>query len=76
MPIRRLFGDRGFTPEDISVMALALQGACEALGLTVRNDDAFIQVVARQVIEEAETGERDPERIRDNVLKALADKPS
>ena len=71
MPIRRLFADRGFTPEDISVMALALEGACQALGLTVRGEDPFIQAVARQVIEEAETGERDPERLRDNVLKAL-----
>jgi hypothetical protein len=30
--------------------------------------------VARRVIEEAETGERDPERLRDNVLRGLEDK--
>ncbi len=52
-------------------MALALEGACQTLGLIVRGDDPFIQAVARGVIAAAETGERDPERLRDNVLKAL-----
>lgn len=71
MPIRGMFADRGFTPEDVTVMALALEGACQALGLNVRGDDPFVQVVAREVVEAAGAGERDPERLRDKVLKAL-----
>jgi hypothetical protein len=74
VPIRRLFAGRGFTPEDISVMALALAQACKELSLILRSDDPFIQAVARRVIEEAGTGERDPERLRDNVLRDLEDK--
>ena len=70
MTIHPVFRDAGFTPEDIAVMVTAHQDACVALGLVVRSD-LMTETVARKIIECAQTGERDPIRLRECALKAF-----
>jgi hypothetical protein len=52
----------------IRVMGLAYEMALVALRLTDRGDIAN-DVVAHKIIEHAQTGERDPERLCEAVLK-------
>lgn len=56
-----------FTPEDIAVMATAFDRLLADLKL-VERDDPAVTMLAKLVIEIVRTGERDPERIRQQVL--------
>jgi hypothetical protein len=56
-----------FDPEDIAVMATAFDRLRADFKLVDR-DDALVTMLARLVIEIVRTGERDPERIRPEVL--------
>jgi hypothetical protein len=69
-PTRNLIKKVVLDPEAIEPMVAAFKAACQFLQLVDR-DDLLTQIVARKVIEVAETGERDPERLRDLVLLAL-----
>jgi hypothetical protein len=69
-PTRNLIKKVVLDPEAIEPMVAAFKAACQSLQLVDR-DDLLTQIVARKVIEVAETGERDPERLRDLVLLAL-----
>jgi hypothetical protein len=51
-------------------MASAFDEACRVLGLAERTD-ALRDLVAQKIIECAKTGERDPARLRDCVLRAI-----
>jgi len=51
-------------------MSAAFEQACRKLGLS-ETDDPLREMVARKVIECAQTGERDQVRLRDCALKAL-----
>jgi len=56
-----------FDPEDIAVMATAFERLLADLKLVDRNDPA-VTMLAKLVIELVRTGERDPERIRQQVV--------
>jgi hypothetical protein len=70
MPLTPYLKEAVFDPKAIEAMTAAFEAVCESLQL-VKRDDLIAEIVARKVIEVAETGERDPERIRELVLLAL-----
>jgi len=67
MPIERLSKEGAFDPEHIRAMMAAFEGALLALGL-INRSDPLVDTVAKMVIEAAKLGERDPGRLRDEVL--------
>jgi len=71
MPIHRLVQNHAFDPDTIAVMVTAFEDALRELRLTDRADPAT-ELVARKVIELAERGERDPARLRDQVVRSLS----
>jgi hypothetical protein len=71
MPIVRLLEYEAFSPEDISVITDAFESAVSVLRLTDRDDTETVERVAKKIIECAETGERDPLRLRSYAIKAL-----
>jgi hypothetical protein len=71
MPVHRLLQNHVFDPDLVAVMVTAFEDALRELGLSDRADPAT-ELVARKVIELAETGERDPARLRDQVVKSLS----
>jgi hypothetical protein len=70
MAVYRLFKNKAFEPETITVMTRAFTDVCRTLGVNDR-DDSQATVVAKKVIEFAQRGERDPARLREFVLQAL-----
>jgi hypothetical protein len=70
MPLTPYLKEATFDPQAIEAMSAAFEAVCESLQLANRSDP-ITEIVARQVIEVAGTGERDPVRIRDLVLLAL-----
>jgi len=72
MTVYRLFRNAAFEPEAISTMTWAHAEVCRTLGLDER-DHPDIDRVARTVIEFAQRGARDQNRLRDCVLRALRD---
>jgi len=70
MAVYRLYRDRAFEPEVISVMTSAYAEVCRTLGLS-ECDNPDTNVVAKTVIEYAQRGVSDPARLRDRVLQAL-----
>jgi hypothetical protein len=71
MTIHPLLNSRAFDPETIEVMVAVFEDALRELRLTNRADPAT-EVVARKVIELAQRGERDPVRLREQVVKLLS----
>ena len=65
-------GDGVFDESDIHAMVAAFEACCRALRL-VERADSITEIVAREVIEVAGTGERDPQRICGLVLLALSE---
>lgn len=72
MLLARYLQEGAFDRRTIEAMTTAFHAVCKSLHLTVRHD-LFIDIVARKVIEIADTGERDTERLRDMALLALND---
>jgi hypothetical protein len=70
MPIYRIFRERVFEPEAVICMAKAYESALVALRLSNRQDP-FTEIVARKIVEIAELGEREPNRLRDRALEEL-----
>jgi hypothetical protein len=70
MAVYRLYKNRAFEPEAISVMTSAYAEVCRRLGVNER-DDQGTNKVAKTVIEYAQRGVSDPDRLRDRVLQAL-----
>jgi hypothetical protein len=68
MPIRSHLNGQRFDPETIRLMGLANEITLISLHLVDRGDIAN-DVIARKIIELAKTGERDPERLCESVLK-------
>ena len=60
MAIYRLLQKSAFGPEDIELLATAYEDALRALKLNDR-DDPITQLVAKRIIEAAQTGLRDPD---------------
>lgn len=70
MTIHRLLQDKAFGPEEIACMITAYEGALRALGLIDRTDP-ITEIVAKKIIEIAQTGERDPARLRAQAIAGL-----
>ncbi len=71
MPIVRLLEYEVFSPEDISVITEAFESAISVLQLTDRADSLTTERVAKKIIECAQTGERDPIRLRNCAIKSM-----
>ena len=72
MTVFRLFQNEAFEPEAISTMMRTHAEVCRTLGLDERNRPE-IDRVARTIIEFAQRGARNQDRLRDCVLQALRD---
>jgi len=59
-----------FEPNTIAVLAAALKEALHQLRLVDRNDPA-VTIIAKRIIELARRGERDPIRLRNEVIQSL-----
>jgi hypothetical protein len=71
VPIRRLLEHNdAFSPEDVQVLVGAFDDTLRALNLTDR-ERPLTMMVAKLIIEFAKEGERDPDRLRDLVMKSL-----
>jgi hypothetical protein len=70
MPIYRLLQNSAFEPEIIAVMTGAFDDACRELGLASVSDQRR-DVVAKKIIEAAQTGERDRRRLAEFAVTAL-----
>jgi hypothetical protein len=68
MPITPFLAGQAFEPETIEIMSAAFVAACEALHLKV-GDDPQTRFVAEKVINLAQRGIRDPEKLRTMTLK-------
>jgi hypothetical protein len=60
-----------FDPEALQAMSLAFQAICAALG-TAEANEREREVIAANIIELAQRGERNAERLRDHVLREAA----
>jgi hypothetical protein len=74
MPIRPLLESEAaaFGPEDLKALTSAFEASLVALRLADRTDPAVL-LVAKRVIALAKTGDRDPIRLRDEVVKSFSD---
>jgi hypothetical protein len=68
--IYRLLQRSAFGPEDIALLASAYEDALRALKLNDR-DDPITQLVAKRIIEAAQTGLRDPDSLCATAIKDL-----
>ena len=75
MPMIRLLQNSAFEPDRIEIMSAAFQQACRELGLSDA-ENPLREIVARKIIECAQTGERDQTRLCDCALKAFRDAPA
>ena len=75
MPIYRLFEAGAFEPEMIATMGDVFEDVLRTLGLVDR-EDPLTAMVARKVIELAQTGERDPLRLKQLTLEAFERRPN
>ena len=66
----RFIAEAGFNPDTISAMTAAFDEARKELGLADKNDP-LAQMVAREIVEIAKMGERDPTRICQLALAAV-----
>jgi hypothetical protein len=58
-----------FGPAEIAVLVGAFQDALQVLGLTNRQNGPAIKLVAKIVIDLAEHGETNPQRLRNEAVK-------
>ena len=70
MAIYRLLQNSAFGPEEIERMTTAYEDALRALGLADRADP-MTEILAKKIVEIAQTGERDPARIRAQAVAAI-----
>jgi hypothetical protein len=66
--------DAAFDPGALQAMSTALEEVCRML--KVDHDQGAREVMAVRIIELARRGERDPERLRDRVLREAGATPS
>jgi hypothetical protein len=75
MAIYRLIRESVFEPEAIERMTTAYENVLEVLQLSDRQDP-ITELIARKIIQFAEVGETDPERLCQRTLDALGKKPA
>ena len=74
MPIGPYLESRVFEPETLEAMGMALEKACRKLRLAP-TQDAATEIVAKVIIELAERGESDAERLYEGVLAHFGESP-
>lgn len=74
MPIHRLLKNSAFGPDDIKVLTDAFEAALRELNLVDRADPAT-ELVAKRIIELAQRGERDHERLCQAGVKGTSSSP-
>jgi hypothetical protein len=74
MPITPYLQSKVFEPEVTKAMGIAFEKVCHRLGLAPRSDPVT-ESVAKVIIELAEAGERDPERLYQGALLHFGDHP-
>jgi hypothetical protein len=67
MPITPYLRSKVFEPETTKAMGVAFEKACRKLGLSLTRD-AMTESLAKVIIELAEGGESDPERLYQGAL--------
>jgi hypothetical protein len=68
MPIYRLLERDAFQPELVALMAGVFEDVLQTLGLVDR-EDPLTKMIARKIIELAQTGERDHARLKQLTLE-------
>jgi hypothetical protein len=77
MPIDSLLGNGAFDPETASLLASAFESAWETVkksGSPLAADGQALsmrEILARRIIDSAQTGERDPKRLINDALSHL-----
>ncbi len=74
MAVYRMIRETVFEPEAIERMTATYEHALKMLQLT-DHDDPITGLVARKIIELAEVGERDPNRLCNRAIEALGNSP-
>jgi hypothetical protein len=73
MPLRLILeNDHSFGPDEINGLVAAFEDTLRALELTSREDPLTL-TIARLIFDLAKQGERDPIRLRDEVLRVLGE---
>ena len=70
MPIRPYLNGIAFDPETIEALGVAFEKALQSLRLVDRTDLAT-ELLAKKMIEVAQQGERDPERLCERTLQGF-----
>jgi len=70
MPIGPYLSKQAFGPEVTQAMGIAFDAVCRALAIG-NSGVVHPRIVARKIIELAQMGERDPERLRDLALETF-----
>ena len=68
MPLYRLLQNSAFEPEAVAAMGAAFEETCRLLGLA-DTSDALRDLVAIKIIELAQQGERDADRLRQRTME-------
>ena len=74
MPTSRIHDNAAFDPQAVKALAAAYDDAFTVLHV-MDSADPRATIVAKQIIEHAQHGERDPIRLRDLVLIELQSNP-
>jgi hypothetical protein len=70
VPIYRVFQGQAFEPEQVAMLAQVFDDVLPLLGLTDR-EDLVTTLVARKIIELAQSGVRDPATLKRLILEAF-----
>jgi len=70
MPIRPLLQQHSFGPDEVNILVRAFEEALQELRLVDRNDP-IANLVAKRLIELAQSGERDPVQLREGAVKGI-----
>ena len=70
MPIDPYLSKQAFGPEVTQAMGIAFDAVCRELAIG-KSGVVHPRIVARKIIELAQMGERDPERLRDLTLETF-----
>ena len=71
MAIYRVLQNAAFNPERIELVAKAYEDALRSLNLIDRSDP-LTELIAKQIFEAAQRGERDPDRLRQAAINMKA----
>ena len=69
--IHQLLQNTAFSPEDAGRLGEAYETTLLQLNLAAARNDPLTETVAKVILEIAQTGEKDPERIRDLALARM-----